>query len=75
MHLRMSRFGDHFTWNKVTTCIHNMVVGKLWIDNYGECVIRNHTTGEESRIRFHKANSKEQGHITGKVEIYLMGLS
>lgn len=67
VHLRMPRFRDHFTWSKITTCIHNVVVGKLWIDNYGELVIRNHMTGEVSRIRFHKASSKEQGRLTGKV--------
>lgn len=67
VHLRIPRFGDHFTWSKITTCIHNIVVGKLWIDNYGELVIRNHSTGDVSRIRFHKASSSEQGHVTGKV--------
>ncbi|MCO5593728.1 hypothetical protein L7F22_047745 [Adiantum nelumboides] len=67
VHLHMPRFADHFTWSKITTCIHNVVVGKLWIDNYGEIMIRNHTTGDISRIRFHKATSKEQGRLTGKV--------
>ncbi|MCO5563921.1 hypothetical protein L7F22_017573 [Adiantum nelumboides] len=67
VHLHMPRFADHYTWSKITTCIHNVVVGKLWIDNYGEIVIRNHTTGDISRIRFHKATSKEQGRLTGKV--------
>lgn len=67
VHLRIPKFGDHFSWSKVTTCIHNIVVGKLWIDNYGELVIRNHTTGEVSRIRILKASSREQGCLTGKV--------
>lgn len=67
VHLHFPKYGDHFSWSKITTCIHNVVVGKLWIDNYGELVIRNHTTGEVSRIRFQKATSKEQGRIAGKV--------
>eukprot|EP00250_Pteridium_aquilinum_P002584 c12805_g1_i1 orf=179-3232(+) len=67
VHLRIPKFGDHITWSKITTCIHNVVVGKLWIDNYGELLIRNHTTGEASHIRFYKATSKEQGRLTGKV--------
>ena len=68
MHLRIARFGDHFTWSKVTTCVHNVVVGKLWIDNYGEIVIRNLSTGDVSRIRIHKASGKEQGQLSGKVK-------
>ncbi|KAL2608829.1 hypothetical protein R1flu_027402 [Riccia fluitans] len=66
-HLRYRKYGDHFTWNKVTTCAHNVVVGRLWIDNYGELVIKNHATGDTSRIRFQKANAKEQCRISGKV--------
>ena len=29
-----------YSWNKVTTCIHNLFgTGNLWADLYGECVI------------------------------------
>lgn len=24
--------GHHYTWKKVTTTVHNIIVGKLWID-------------------------------------------
>uniref|UniRef100_A0A8D0F398 Oxysterol-binding protein n=1 Tax=Strix occidentalis caurina TaxID=311401 RepID=A0A8D0F398_STROC len=33
--------GDHFEWNKVTTCIHNVLSGPRWIEHYGEVLIRN----------------------------------
>uniref|UniRef100_A0A672U977 Oxysterol-binding protein n=1 Tax=Strigops habroptila TaxID=2489341 RepID=A0A672U977_STRHB len=33
--------GDHFQWNKVTTCIHNVLSGPRWIEHYGEVLIRN----------------------------------
>jgi len=67
VHLKIPKFGDHITWNRATLCIHNVVVGKLWIDNYGEVLIRNHSTGEMARVRFHKATSQQQCHISGKV--------
>uniref|UniRef100_A0A8C4JAJ8 Oxysterol-binding protein n=1 Tax=Dromaius novaehollandiae TaxID=8790 RepID=A0A8C4JAJ8_DRONO len=35
------RSGDHFEWNKVTTCIHNILSGPRWIEHYGEVLIRN----------------------------------
>ena len=29
-----------YSWNKITTCIHNLFgTGNLWADLYGECVI------------------------------------
>lgn len=27
--------GNHYTWKKVTTTVHNIIVGKLWIDQVG----------------------------------------
>uniref|UniRef100_A0A8C5NMJ4 Oxysterol-binding protein n=1 Tax=Junco hyemalis TaxID=40217 RepID=A0A8C5NMJ4_JUNHY len=33
--------GDHYEWNKVTTCIHNVLSGPRWIEHYGEVLIRN----------------------------------
>lgn len=37
----LSRFGDHYEWNKVTSCIHNIVTGQRWIEHYGEMAIKN----------------------------------
>ncbi|EDQ92562.1 uncharacterized protein MONBRDRAFT_17243 [Monosiga brevicollis MX1] len=36
---------DHFTWTKVSTTIHNIIVGKLWLENAGKMLVTNHTTG------------------------------
>ncbi|TRY88837.1 hypothetical protein DNTS_016927 [Danionella cerebrum] len=33
--------GDHYEWNKVTTCVHNILSGRRWIEHYGEVTIRN----------------------------------
>lgn len=27
---------DHYQWNKVTTCVHNLFGGQRWVDQYGE---------------------------------------
>jgi len=45
--------GSHYTFQKVTTTVHNIVVGKLWIDNHGEVQIENHTTGDKGHLKFH----------------------
>ncbi|KAF3694839.1 Oxysterol-binding protein-related protein 6 [Channa argus] len=41
VNLTISRFGDHYEWNKVTTCVHNILSGRRWIEHYGEVTIRN----------------------------------
>uniref|UniRef100_H3DHU0 Oxysterol-binding protein n=1 Tax=Tetraodon nigroviridis TaxID=99883 RepID=H3DHU0_TETNG len=41
VNLTIPRFGDHYEWNKVTTCVHNILSGQRWIEHYGEVTIRN----------------------------------
>ncbi|XP_023387300.1 oxysterol-binding protein-related protein 3 [Pteropus vampyrus] len=40
-HVTLPAFGDHFEWNKVTSCIHNILSGQRWVEHYGEIVIKN----------------------------------
>ena len=35
------RHGDHYQWQKVTSCIHNLLGGQRWVDLYGEMIINN----------------------------------
>ncbi|XP_054887631.1 oxysterol-binding protein-related protein 6 isoform X2 [Poeciliopsis prolifica] len=41
VNLTIPRFGDNYEWNKVTTCVHNILSGRRWIEHYGEITIRN----------------------------------
>ncbi|KAM6422333.1 oxysterol-binding protein-related protein 3 isoform 4-T4 [Rhynochetos jubatus] len=40
-HVTLLPFKDHFIWNKVTSCIHNILSGQRWIEHYGEIIIKN----------------------------------
>ncbi|XP_035287262.1 oxysterol-binding protein-related protein 3 isoform X2 [Anguilla anguilla] len=40
-HVHLPGFGDHYEWNKVTSCIHNILSGQRWIEHYGEISIKN----------------------------------
>lgn len=53
-HLVFPGSGHHYTWKKVTTCVQNMIIGKLWIDNVGEMDIVNHKTGDRCHIKFYE---------------------
>ncbi|KAK7078739.1 hypothetical protein SK128_020462, partial [Halocaridina rubra] len=44
---------DHYEWNKVTTCVHNLFGGgQRWVDQYGEMIIRNPIKGLTCKLSF-----------------------
>lgn len=75
--------GHHYTWKKVTTTVHNIIVGKLWIDQSGEIDIVNHKTGDKCNLKFvpysyfsRDVARKVTGEVTdpsGKVHFALLG--
>ncbi|KAG7251210.1 hypothetical protein CRUP_034863, partial [Coryphaenoides rupestris] len=52
IHAIFEKGNHHYTWKKVTTTVHNIIVGKLWIDQSGEIDIVNHTTGDRCHLKF-----------------------
>jgi hypothetical protein len=51
-HVKFKNSGNHYSYRKITTTVHNIIVGKLWIDNHGEMEIANHSTGEKCVVKF-----------------------
>lgn len=41
VNLIMPKHNDHYQWQKVTSCIHNVFGGQRWVDQYGEVLITN----------------------------------
>ncbi|XP_072939299.1 oxysterol-binding protein-related protein 1-like [Epargyreus clarus] len=33
--VELPRWGEAYTWTNVNCCVHNVIVGKLWIEQYG----------------------------------------
>ncbi|XP_056375806.1 oxysterol-binding protein-related protein 3 isoform X2 [Hyla sarda] len=55
-HLLLPAFGDHYEWNKVTSCIHNILSGQRWIEHYGEIIIKNTNNNNcHCKVTFMKA--------------------
>ncbi|KAL2098025.1 hypothetical protein ACEWY4_007232 [Coilia grayii] len=52
IHCIFEKSNNHYTWKKVTTTVHNIIVGKLWIDQSGEIDIINHQTGDRCHLKF-----------------------
>ncbi len=51
-HLVFPKSGNHYTWRKVTTVVHNFIIGRLWVDQVGEMVIVNHTKNIKCHLKF-----------------------
>ncbi|XP_068624997.1 oxysterol-binding protein-related protein 6-like [Battus philenor] len=61
VHVRLKRTGDHYSWNKVTTCVHNLFGGQRWVDQYGDMHIACHGTDIACKLNFVKASSWSSG--------------
>ncbi|KAI1886154.1 hypothetical protein AGOR_G00211080 [Albula goreensis] len=82
-HVLLPGFGDHYEWNKVTSCIHNILSGQRWIEHYGEISIKNSNSDIcQCKVTFVKAKywnssvNEVEGVITdqkGKVVQTLFG--
>lgn len=51
-HLEFDASGNHYTWRNVTTTVHNIIVGKLWVDQHGDTDIVNHKDGTKCHLKY-----------------------
>ncbi|XP_043289479.1 oxysterol-binding protein 1 isoform X2 [Venturia canescens] len=51
-HLEFNNSKNHYTWRKVTTTVHNIIVGKLWVDQSGDMDIINHKEGIKCHLKY-----------------------
>ncbi|XP_015592742.1 oxysterol-binding protein 1 isoform X2 [Cephus cinctus] len=51
-HLEFNTGKQHYTWRKVTTTVHNIIVGKLWVDQSGDMDIINHAEGIQCHLKY-----------------------
>ncbi|XP_058287246.1 oxysterol-binding protein 2 isoform X8 [Hylobates moloch] len=52
IHLEFQASGNHYVWRKSTSTVHNIIVGKLWIDQSGDIEIVNHKTNDRCQLKF-----------------------
>ncbi|KAF0990884.1 hypothetical protein HZS_865, partial [Henneguya salminicola] len=50
--LVFTRTGFRYSWNKVITSVNNIVIGTLWIDQFGKLNMKNHSTGDSATVEF-----------------------
>ncbi|XP_076349714.1 oxysterol-binding protein-related protein 1-like isoform X6 [Tachypleus tridentatus] len=49
------RHNETYTWTNVTCCVHNIIVGKLWFEQYGTLELTGHDTGLIVVLNFKQA--------------------
>lgn len=70
--LELPKYNEAYTWTNPTCCVHNIIVGQLWIEQYGSMEVINHKTGERCSMTFKpcglfgKELHKVEGYILDK---------
>ncbi|KAF3699381.1 Oxysterol-binding protein-related protein 1 [Channa argus] len=70
--LELPKYNEAYTWTNPTCCVHNIIVGQLWIEQYGSVEVINHKTGEKCMLTFKpcglfgKELHKVEGYILDK---------
>ncbi|XP_037538132.1 oxysterol-binding protein-related protein 1 [Nematolebias whitei] len=70
--LELPKYNEAYTWTNPTCCVHNIIVGQLWIEQYGNVEVINQKTGERCSMTFKpcglfgKELHKVEGYIQDK---------
>uniref|UniRef100_A0A8C6PFG7 Oxysterol-binding protein n=1 Tax=Nothobranchius furzeri TaxID=105023 RepID=A0A8C6PFG7_NOTFU len=78
--LELPKHNEAYTWTNPTCCVHNIIVGQLWIEQYGNVELINHRTGEKCCLNFKpcglfgKELHKVEGYIFDKSKKKLCAL-
>ncbi|XP_014913415.1 oxysterol-binding protein-related protein 1 isoform X2 [Poecilia latipinna] len=78
--LELPKHNEAYTWTNPTCCVHNIIVGQLWIEQYGNVEVVNHRTGEKCCLNFKpcglfgKELHKVEGYILDKSKKKLCAL-
>lgn len=57
--LKMPALGEHYSWNKVTTSMRNMISSSRYLEHHGVMKIVSESTGHYCQLTF-----KESGYFT-----------
>ncbi|XP_030631614.1 oxysterol-binding protein-related protein 1 isoform X2 [Chanos chanos] len=67
--LELPKHSEAYTWSNPTCCVHNIIVGELWIEQYGNVEVINHKTGERCSLTFKRCGvfGKELHKVEGYI--------
>lgn len=53
INVKFNSNGQHYHWKRVTTTVHNIIVGKLWIEQSGEYEVASTVTSHKCNLKYH----------------------
>ncbi|CAH8866321.1 unnamed protein product [Trichobilharzia szidati] len=68
--LELFNYNETYTWQNVNLTLHNVIMGKIWMEQTGSLRITNHTLGIYSQLEFLPANWLGQGANRFTGELY-----
>ncbi|CAH1716420.1 unnamed protein product [Chironomus riparius] len=79
--VKLPKWDETYSWNNPNCTIHNVIVGKLWMEQYGTIEIVNHQSGLKAILQFkatgsiHKDLHRVEGTILdgNKKKLFLYG--
>uniref|UniRef100_A0A8C9NRA4 Oxysterol-binding protein n=1 Tax=Serinus canaria TaxID=9135 RepID=A0A8C9NRA4_SERCA len=68
--LELLKHNEAYTWTNPTCCVHNVIIGKLWLEQYGVVEIINHSTGDKCVLNFKPCGlfGKELHRVEGYIQ-------
>ncbi|KAM9284978.1 oxysterol-binding protein-related protein 2 isoform 1-T2 [Morus bassanus] len=68
--LELLKHNEAYTWTNPTCCVHNVIIGKLWLEQYGMVEIVNHSTGDKCVLNFKPCGlfGKELHRVEGYIQ-------
>lgn len=67
--VELPKWNEAYTWTNVNCCVHNVIVGKMWIEQYGTMEIVNKQNGMKAVLSFKPAGwaSKDLHRVEGTI--------
>lgn len=54
VHVEFPKLGEHYTWEKPNSSVHNIVVGNIYIDHHGSFTVRDLNSNARAEVHFDK---------------------
>lgn len=60
-HIYFPKTRDHFVFTNPTTRVNNLIIGRLWMDHFGQLAVKNLRTGDVCNLTFEKCGWLSRG--------------
>uniref|UniRef100_A0A2C9KC96 Oxysterol-binding protein n=1 Tax=Biomphalaria glabrata TaxID=6526 RepID=A0A2C9KC96_BIOGL len=69
IYLELHNYKETYTWQNVNCCIHNVIVGSLWVEHYGTMEITCNNSNVKAVVNFHQSGwfAKDLHHVDGYI--------